>query len=142
MTMISISFNCQYQPVFILTNLFNNFFKPQIDSAVIEYFSSISWAKHKMIINKRHRSVFMSIVCFHDFIIPHSCMKSIKIYTIIHKTLVTLWSLVHIESLLLCSSLMNFLHFHASTDYIFSVGITQYGETTSRSLDPYSPQEG
>lgn len=29
---------------------------------------------------------------------------------------------------------MNFLHFHASTDYILSVGITQYGETTSTRL--------
>lgn len=29
---------------------------------------------------------------------------------------------------------MNFLRFHASTDYILSVGFTQYGETTSSRL--------
>ena len=29
---------------------------------------------------------------------------------------------------------MNFLHFHVSTDYILSVGFTQYGETTSTRL--------
>lgn len=36
---------------------------------------------------------------------------------------------------------MNFLHFHASTDYILSVGLTQYGETTSRRL-PVLPSRG
>lgn len=41
---------------------------------------------------------------------------------------------VHIGSLFLCSSLMNFFTFRQSTDYILSVGITHYGETISNRL--------
>ena len=71
MTIVNMTFHCQYHNVVLLTDLGYKLLESSLKPSYKKQFSPIAWAKYKVIIYHRNGGFGASVVSFHVSIIPY-----------------------------------------------------------------------